>query len=140
MDEVRIYNRAINDQEVSALCLNTRSNWLNTPSTASYVDVGKLDVTGNQLTVEANFNRTSPANSTGGYGFLVSKHTGPGNINYALWPNGCAISTVNGDALAFESCPIQLNKTYHVAMVYDGSMLKFYRNGFLLNQTPQQGT
>ena len=113
--------------------------WLQTPATGSYVTVGDLDVAGNQLTVEANFNRTAPVNSVGGYGFLVSKHTGPTNINYALWTGGCAITTVNGEVFATENCEIELNKTYHVAMVYNGSSLKFYRNGFLHSQTPASG-
>ena len=113
--------------------------WLQTPATSSYVTVGDLDVAGNQLTVEANFNRTAPVNTVGGYGFLVSKHTGPTNINYALWTGGCAITTVNGEVFATENCEIELNKTYHVAMVYNGSSLKFYRNGFLHSQTPASG-
>ena len=31
---------------------------------------------------------------------------------------------------------LELNKTYHAALVYDGSMLKFYRNGALISQRP----
>ena len=34
---------------------------------------------------------------------------------------------------------IELNKTYHVAMVYDGSFLKYYRNGYLISQVPATG-
>ncbi len=143
IDNIRIYNRALNQDEVNAVgdCSTTScNNWLSVPNTGSYVTTGDVDVAGTQITVEANFNRTAVANSTGGYGFLVSKHTGPGNINYALWPNGCGISTTtNGNALLYENCPIELNKTYHVAMVYDGSTLKFYRNGFLHNQMPLTG-
>ncbi len=114
---------------------------LHVPTTASKVTVGDIDVTGNKLTVEATFNRTSPVNpGVGGYGFLVSKHTGPPNTNYALWPNGCAITTsVSGHHVIAENCEIELNKTYHVAMVYDGTTLKFYRNGFLHSQTPASG-
>ncbi|MFY7887251.1 MAG: LamG-like jellyroll fold domain-containing protein, partial [Dolichospermum sp.] len=36
-------------------------------------------------------------------------------------------------------CDFNLNTTYHVAMVYDGSTLKFYRNGFLLKQINATG-
>ncbi|HRF20068.1 MAG TPA: hypothetical protein PK977_17950, partial [Chitinophagaceae bacterium] len=69
------------------------NNWLNTPSEPSYIRIGDLDIAGTHITVEVNFNRTAPENPAGGYGFLVSKHTGPANTNYALWPNGCAITT-----------------------------------------------
>jgi len=143
LDEVRIYNRALNQQEVNlyGACniTPTCNNWLYTPATDSYATIGDLDVPGNQITVEATFNRTAPLNNVGGYGFLVSKHTGPSDLNYALWTGGCAITTDNGAALISANCEIELNKTYHVAMVYNGSSLKFYRNGFLLSQTPISG-
>ncbi|MBK7560885.1 MAG: LamG domain-containing protein, partial [Chitinophagaceae bacterium] len=115
------------------------NNWLSTPSQPSYVSIGDIDITGNQITVEANFNRTVPVIPATGFGFLVSKHSGPGNINYALWPNGCAITTVNGDHLISENCPAQPNKNYHVAMVYDGTTLKYYRNGYLHSQIDVNG-
>ncbi len=143
MDDIRIYHRVLNQDEINILsgCSNIApcDSWLKTQATGSFASVGDIDVSGNQITVEASFNRTAPANSTGGNGFVVSKHTTTGTINYALWPNGCAITTTNGDVLTFENCGIQLNKTYHVAMVYNGSVLKFYRNGFLLSQAPATG-
>lgn len=127
------------------LSLNKKSaaqqcnNWLYVPANPGAVTVGDLDVSGNQITVEAQFNRTSPLNSGVFYGHLVSKHTGA-NANYTLLPNGCEITTtVSGYKATFQNCVPQLNKTYHVAMVYDGASLKFYRNGFLLSQTPCTG-
>lgn len=107
------------------------NNWLYTPNNPSYVTVGDVDVIGNQLTVEANFNRTFSFNSGLYPGHLVAKHTNSSNVNYNLLPNGCAITTTNGYKEIFENCAINLNKTYHVAMVYDGVTLKFYCNGFL---------
>ncbi|MEO7306367.1 MAG: LamG domain-containing protein, partial [Ferruginibacter sp.] len=143
MDDVRIYNRVLNAAEAIALtdCVNTTScnNWLSTPSQGSYVTTGDLDITGNQLTVEAVFNRTAPLNSGLYYGHLVSKHSNSSNVNYALLPNGCEITTTNGYKSTFQSCPTELDKTYHVAMVYDGINLKYYRNGFLLNQVACTG-
>lgn len=115
------------------------NSWLNTPAINSNARIGDLDVSGNQITVEANFNRTAAANSGGGFGFLVSKHNTTGNVNYSLSPEGCSISTVNGNVTAGENCTIELNKTYHSAMVYDGTSLKFYRNGFLHSQSPATG-
>jgi Concanavalin A-like lectin/glucanases superfamily/Secretion system C-terminal sorting domain len=113
--------------------------WLSTPTQGAYVTVGDLDVSGNQLTVEANVNRTQPLNSGIYYGHLIAKHTNETNINYVIFPNGCAITTTNGYYSTFQNCLPDLNKTYHVAMVYDGTMLKFYRNGFLQSQTPCTG-
>jgi len=143
MDEVRIYDRVLNTDEVNTLggcsVATPCTNWLNTPGNFSYATIGDLDVPGNQLTIEAVYNRTKPL-SDGLYpGFLVSKHTDASNDNYSLFPNGCAITTTNGYKETFENCAIKLNKTYHVAMVYNGSFLKFYRNGFLHSQVACTG-
>lgn len=144
LDEVRIYDRALNQDEVNVLgdCVVpvACNNWLSTPTDPSPVIAGDIDVIGNQLTVEAVFNRTVPPPVPGSYGFLVSKHFNASDNNYALWPNGCALTTsTQPEAFAVANCDIDLNKTYHVAMVYDGTSLKFYRNGFLHDQTPMTG-
>lgn len=116
------------------------NNWLHIPYFYSHVIIGDLDVPGNKITVEANFDRMGILNPTSDFGFIVSKHTGPGNCNYFLSPNGAGITTSDGYFTVSESCPIQRFKTYHVAMVYDGTTLKFYRNGFLQDQVPATGT
>ena len=143
LDEVRLYNRALNQDEVNVLggCVTplTCNNWLSTPNQNDYATIGDLDITGDQLTVEAVFNRTAPLNSGLYYGHLISKHSDASNVNYALLPNGCEITTTNGYKATFQSCPPELNKTYHVAMVYDGVNLKYYRNGFLLSQVACTG-
>jgi gliding motility-associated-like protein len=116
------------------------TKWLLTPTQTSYVRVGDVDVTGNQLTVEAEYNRTVPFNNVVNPGNLVSKHTGANNLNYALSPTYCEITTdISGYKAVSANCTIDLNKTYHVAMVYDGNVLKYYRNGFLLAQIPCTG-
>lgn len=141
LDDVRFYNRALNDSEISALCgLSTCSNWLNTPSDPSFVRVGDLDIPGNQVTIEAVFNRTAPWTGVDLWqGDLVSKHSGPADCNYLLRPSSAEITTTNGYFKTPVICPIELNKTYHAALVYDGTTLKFYRNGFLMSQTPATG-
>ncbi|AEV99351.1 PKD domain containing protein [Niastella koreensis GR20-10] len=110
------------------------------PSQSSYFRIGDLDVPGNKITVEAVINRTSPY--TGGQpyaGDVVSKHTGPSDVNYLLRPNDAEITTSNGYFRTPDICDIELNKTYHIALVYDGSTLKFYRNGFLMSQVAATG-
>ena len=49
------------------------------------------------------------------------------------------ITTSNGYFITPSICDIEINKTYHVAMVYDGITLKFYRNGFLMSQVAATG-
>lgn len=127
----------ITDQIYSQNC----SDWLRLPSFQSYVSVGDLDITGNKVTLEAVFTRTAPY--SGGYnwaGDLVSKHNTPSDCNYLLRPNNAEITTTNGTYFTTPPiCEIQLNKTYHVAMVYDGTRLKFYRDGFLMSSVAATG-
>ncbi|MEO8111869.1 MAG: LamG-like jellyroll fold domain-containing protein, partial [Ginsengibacter sp.] len=118
----------------------TCDDWLLTPSTPSYVQVGQLNIPGNQITIEATINRTSPYSGGTLYaGDIVSKHNQPSDVNYLLRPNEAEITTNNGYFRTPDICEIELNKTYHVAMVYDGSTLKFYRNGFLMSQVAATG-
>ena len=118
------------------------NNWLSTPALNSTVNIGDLDVAGDQLTVEATINRTllyilgTTDNSDGD---VVSKHNTPADVNYLLRPNNASITTSNGFFITPDICPLLINKTYHIAMVYDGSTLKFYRNGFLMSQVNATG-
>jgi hypothetical protein len=115
------------------------NNWLRMSSYPSTASIGNLNVTGNQITVEGNFNCTSYSTPNFG-GNIIAKHTTSANTCYALSPHGAEISTSNnGYQFTLQTCTFQLNKTYHVAMVYDGASLKFYRNGFLMSQTPCSG-
>ncbi len=119
------------------------NNWLNTPSLYSTVSIGDLDVAGYQLTVEATINRTAPYLPGGlqnSEGDVVSKHNSPADVNYLLRPNHCSITTSDGFFPTPDVCGIELNKTYHLAMVYDGTVLKFYRDGFLLSKIAATGT
>lgn len=146
MDEVRIYNRVLNLNEVAALSQSpcgilSCNNWLYTSADPQTVTVGDLDVTGNQLTVEAVYNRVSGIVVPGAsFGKLVSKHTGPADVNYSLMPYTAEITTTNGYVNTPPACMPLYDKTYHVAMVYDGSSLKFYQNGHLMSSVPWSGT
>lgn len=148
LDDVRWYNRPLTTDEINILNENNSSctslncnNWLSLPAYQSYVSIGDLDITGNQITVEATFMRTAPY--TGGQvwaGDLVSKHTDPNDANYLLRPNNAEITTSNGYFRTPDICEIELNKTYHAAFVYNGSTLKFYRNGYLMSSVAASGT
>ena len=120
----------------------TCNNWLSTPSINSFVNIGQLNISGNQVTIEATINRTAPYLPGGGNnteGDIVSKHNDFSDVNYLLRPNHGYITTTNGFFGTPDICNLELNKTYHVAMVYDGSTLKFYRNGFLMSQVNATG-
>lgn len=144
IDEIRFYNRALNANEVAALCSNANpipcNNWLNTPTQPSWVSIGDLDIAGNQLTVEALINIKGVP--TGGViqGLdIVSKHTDASNVNYLLRSTHAELSTTSGFYSTPEACNMEMNKNYHVAMVYNGSSLKYYRNGFLVSELPATG-
>jgi gliding motility-associated-like protein len=115
------------------------SHWLNVKDVKSGVTIGDLDISGNKITIEARINRTQAYDPNFFGGDIVSKHRDPDDVNYLLRPNRTEITTTNGFFATTELCNIDLNKTYHVAMVYNGSTLKFYRNGFLLSEVPCSG-
>lgn len=120
------------DAVVTSAC----NNWLSLPSNPSFVNVGDLDVPGDKITVEAVFFQTG----TGSFeGDIVTKHNSPADVNYLLRANHAYITTNNGYFETPNICEAELNKRYHVAMVYDGSTLKFYRNGFLMSQVNATG-
>jgi len=127
----------INEKTASVTC----NNWLSTPSQGSFVNIGKLNVTGDKITVEALIYRTSfSSNGTVTDGDIVSKHSGPNDDNYLLRTTEASITTTNGTFFATPPvCAIKLNKIYHFALVYDGSSLKFYRNGFLMSKVAASG-
>lgn len=119
---------------------NCSNNWLNNKNTLAGVQIGDLDVPGNTITVEALINSTY-ANPGGRLyaGDIVSKHFDANTTNYLLRPSSTEITTINGYFITPAICDISLNKTYHVAMVYDGAWLKFYRNGFLMSKVAASG-
>ncbi|HMU10366.1 MAG TPA: gliding motility-associated C-terminal domain-containing protein [Ferruginibacter sp.] len=145
LDEVRIYDRDLTVDEVNVLgsCNTgfTCTNWLRTQAVGQSVTVGDLDVSGNQVTVEANFNCSSfPTTRPDKQEDIVSKHSNTTDINYVLRMDLAGITTTNGQFLTPFPCDnLVTNKTYHVALVYNGTTLKFYRNGFLMSQIAATG-
>ena len=118
------------------------NNFLRTGATGDAVAVGDLDITGNQVTVEALFYRPASLPFTPEYGKIVSKHTNASDVNYSLMAVAGEITTSTGYKVVTTppDCSTPKDKLYHVAMVYDGATLKFYRNGFLINSVPATGT
>lgn len=112
------------------------TNWLSLPSNPSFASFGDLDVPGTTITVEAVFFQTGIADFEGD---IVSKHNSPADVNYLLRANHAYITTSDGYFGTPDICAAEFNKRYHIAMVYNGSTLKFYRNGFLMSQVNATG-
>lgn len=102
------------------------------------VTIGDLDISGNQLTLEALVTPTSTQAFAHG-GDIVSKHCSETNVNYLLRPRSAHITTTNGFFSVVSDTCLQLYQTYHIAMVYNGSTLSLYSNGILIGQTAATG-
>jgi gliding motility-associated-like protein len=109
----------------NSLFLNGSTNWLN---------AGNINVTGSNVTVEALIHMTGPSVN------VVSKHSGPPNVNYLLRPQSFEITTTNGYVSLANPLLLQQNVTYHIAATYNGSMVRYYVNGCLTAETPWSGT
>ena len=118
--------------------LNTHSqNSLNTAPAANqrWVAIGDLDVSGNQITVEALCKRAANGNIQN----IVSKHMDPSNVNYLLRVNNFQITTSSGFKVVLSPIPVVNNVWYHVAATYDGSSIKLYINGCLVADSSHSG-
>ena len=97
-----------------------------------WVNIGDVDVTGNQITVEAFVRRQNNMN-------IVSKHDGTDDCNYLLRPNSFQITTSEDFYICLNTFPLSPNIWYHVAATYDGSAIKYYVDGCLVNEIPATG-
>jgi Concanavalin A-like lectin/glucanases superfamily/Secretion system C-terminal sorting domain len=103
----------------------------------SCINAGDLDISGNQLTVEATILMTAPSL---GENNIISKHTGPPDVNYLFRPAQFVITTTTQQAYAVTSnYTYELNKWYHIAATYDGTTMKYYVNGCLISQSSASG-
>jgi len=107
-----------------------------------WVDIGDLDIQGNQVTVEALIFKENSS-----LGNIVSKHMGFENVNYLLRQGSFSITTYkNGNSgstdfhlLTIDPSHVKLNQWYHVAATYDGAMMKYYVNGCKVAEMEAQG-
>jgi len=116
---------------LSTLMIQAQSLFV--PGGVNYVEVGDLDVAGNQITVEAIITQTGNGVN------IVSKHTGPANVNYLMRPGSAEITTTNGYINAVTGFPLINGECYHLAFTYDGTSLDYYVNGCLASSTPHTG-
>ena len=120
---------------VNPNCTICSGNWYQGFNNYTSFTSGDLSVTGNQITVEAMINMTSSSSGID----VISKHSGSSDANYLLRINWAEMTTTNGYVITPAVCNILPNKTYHIAMVYDGSYLKYYRDGFLMSEVACTG-
>lgn len=101
---------------------------------ARYVDIGDLDISGSQITVEAIIRKSNTTVSN-----IISKHTGPSDANYLFRPTLFGITTTTGFYFCTNPIVLPLNEWYHIAATYDGTLIKYYVNGCKVNELPATG-
>jgi hypothetical protein len=118
------------------------NNWFSMPPNPTINDrvkLGNISVITNQITVEASFYCPLDVTNGGTSSLnLVSKHENPGHINYLLRTTTAEIGTTTG-FYKLQLCDFVPRKINHAAMVYNGSTLRYYRNGFLVGIMPASG-
>ncbi len=101
---------------------------------ARYVDIGDLDISGSQITVEAIIRKSNTTVSN-----IISKHTGAADANYLFRPTLFGITTTTGFYFCTNPIVLPLNEWYHIAATYDGTLIKYYVNGCKVNELPATG-
>lgn len=99
-----------------------------------WVNCGDVDVSGNQMTIEAKVYSNNPASVN-----IVSKHTDPSNANYLLRMGSFEVTTTNGFVAVGSTVPVSTNNCYHLAATYDGSFVRYYVNGCETAAVPWSG-
>lgn len=107
----------------------------------TWLNLGDLDIPGNQITVEALVYRDGFSTIN-----IVSKHSFPDDVNYLLRPQTFELTTyVSGNSGATQFLQMtnpftMASKTwYHIAGTYNGSFVRYYVNGCLVIEKPFSG-
>jgi len=125
--------------------LQSLYSWLNTQTfdgVEDYVDIGKLDIIGNQLTILGWFNTSNSTNDHR----IISKATSPAEQDHYYM-----VSTANNTlrfrlrtnghttTLVAPQGTINNNTWYHFATTYDGSEMRIYLNGNIIGTVSKTG-
>lgn len=105
------------------------SQCLRNTGNSSGILIGDLDVSGTQITVEALIKLDDLSGD-----HIVSKYSTASNINYLLKTGSFEISTSTGTFSLTSPAALVANRWYHIAGTYDGSTVRFYIDGCLVNE------
>jgi hypothetical protein len=88
-----------------------------------FYSCGKIDIPGNQLTVEALIKITGTSQYSGEVLFdIVSKHDNFNDVNYLLRPTHAELTTTSGFyRTSIVPADFSRDSFYHLAMTYDGA-------------------
>lgn len=115
---------------LTASCCSSFSQVLNISNpTGGRIELGDLDIAGDQFTLEALVFPEQVNMSENFYGNVISKHFSPENLNYLLRLGSIEFRTTQGPCLHFFQETYSLFMWYHIAAVYDGTKVIFYKNG-----------
>ncbi len=101
----------------------------------------QLSVSGDALTVEAFFRLDRP---DVGFSNIVSRHTGATDVNYLLRPQSFQLTTISAAGTTrFHTLTVpynvNLDQWYHSAATYDGTTIKLFINGCLVDSKAATG-
>jgi len=138
-------NKLITALSLCILPLILGGQQLHLPSSSNWLNLGDLDISGNSITLEALiYMEEEPVIA---YKFdILSKHENTDNVNYFFRHNNFGITTYNtgtsGEVTFYNlyiDYEFELFRLYHVAASYDGTTMRYYVNGCLVNSIPASG-
>lgn len=108
---------------------------------STWINIGDLDIQGNQITVEALVYRQGSNVSN-----IVSKHSFPDDVNYLLRAQTFELTTyISGNSGPTQFLQmanpytLDLNTWYHIAGTYNGEYVRYYVNGCVVIEKPFSG-
>ncbi|MHB9019585.1 MAG: LamG-like jellyroll fold domain-containing protein [Minisyncoccota bacterium] len=139
LDDVRIYNRALADSEISRLYNMNNckvGNCLNFDGVDDVIDFGNIssfNFVNEPFSLSTWFKNINPS----GYDTIMGKGGFWANDEYQMFTLGGLLYfyVSKGDVRYSTTYPILSDQWYYAVGVYDGSAIKLYVNGVLVNQT-----
>ena len=126
----------------SAYSFDGINNYISVPSNSSISPQNKITIScwvyvnstnsWNQFVTKRYSNSTSPYNS-----YIIAENSN--NIGATEYYTSGIDFVNNGGISLNDNTPLPINLWYNYVLVYDGSMMKLYRDGVLVNSIPANG-